>query len=83
MPVDGPARCTSTTTSGSSTIIASPIASLFSAIPGPDVRGHAHRAAVARADRGTDGRDLVLGLERLDAEVLVARQLVQDVARPA
>ena len=37
------------------------------------------RAAVARADRRADRRDLVLGLERLDAEGLVARQLVEDV----
>ena len=37
MPVDGPARWTSTTTRGSSTITARFIASLFRAIPGPDV----------------------------------------------
>ena len=43
--------------------------------------GHPHRPAVARADRGTDRGDLVLGLERLDPEVLVARQLVEDVGR--
>ena len=30
-------------------------------------------------ERGTDGRDLVLRLERDDVEVLVARQLVEDV----
>ena len=36
MPVEGPARWTSTTTSGSSTITARPIASVLSAIPGPD-----------------------------------------------
>ena len=36
IPVDGPARCTSTTTSGSSTITASPRASLLSAMPGPE-----------------------------------------------
>ena len=36
MPVDGPARWTSTTTSGSSTMTARPIASLLSAMPGPD-----------------------------------------------
>ena len=78
-PVEGPERWTSTTTSGSSTITASPRASLLSAMPGPGRGGHAHRAAVARADRRADGRDLVLGLERLDAEVLVARELVEDV----
>ena len=36
MPVDGPARWTSITTSGSSTMTARPIASDFRAIPGPD-----------------------------------------------
>ncbi len=36
MPVDGPARWTSMTTSGSSTITASPMASILSAMPGPD-----------------------------------------------
>ena len=36
MPVDGPARWTSTTTRGSSTIVASPSASLLSAMPGPE-----------------------------------------------
>jgi hypothetical protein len=36
-PVDGPPRCTSTMTIGSSVAIASPIASVLSAIPGPDV----------------------------------------------
>ena len=37
MPVLGPARWTSTTTSGSSTITARPMASLLSAMPGPEV----------------------------------------------
>ena len=37
MPVDGPARWMFRMTSGSSIITASPIASLFSARPGPDV----------------------------------------------
>ncbi len=36
MPVDGPARWTSMTTSGSSTMTARPIASVLSAMPGPD-----------------------------------------------
>ncbi len=36
-PVDGPPRCTSTMTSGSSSDTASPIVSDFSASPGPDV----------------------------------------------
>ena len=33
------------------------------------------------ADRDADRGDLVLGLERADAEVLVLRQLVEDVGR--
>ena len=79
MPVDGPARWTSMTTSGSSVITARPIASDLSAMPGPDVAGQRERAAVARTDGGADGRDLVLGLERLHAERLVAGELVEDV----
>ena len=35
MPVDGPARCTSTITSGSSSATARPTVSDFSTIPGP------------------------------------------------
>ncbi|MNC95373.1 hypothetical protein D3C83_124790 [compost metagenome] len=37
MPVEGPARCTLITTSGSSAITASPMPSCLSAMPGPDV----------------------------------------------
>ena len=36
-PVEGPPRCTSTTTSGSSVMTARPMASDFSEMPGPDV----------------------------------------------
>ncbi len=36
-PVEGPPRCTSTTTSGSSAITASPMNSVLSAMPGPEV----------------------------------------------
>ncbi len=36
-PVEGPPRWMSTITSGSSTIVARPIASVLSAMPGPDV----------------------------------------------
>ena len=36
-PVDGPPRCTSITTNGSSVITARPMASDFSEIPGPEV----------------------------------------------
>ncbi len=37
MPVAGPARCTSQTISGNSSITASEMVSIFSAMPGPDV----------------------------------------------
>ena len=37
MPVRGPARCTSTTISGSSVVTARPTVSAFSATPGPEV----------------------------------------------
>jgi len=37
MPVDGPARCTSMITSGSSAITARPMPSCLRAIPGPEV----------------------------------------------
>ncbi len=36
-PVDGPPRCTSMTTSGSSIITPRPMVSDFNAMPGPDV----------------------------------------------
>ena len=42
-------------------------------------RRHPERAAVARADRRGDRGDLVLGLERPDAELLALGELVEDV----
>ena len=59
------------TSSGSSVITARPIASDFSAMPGPEVVVTPERAGERRADRGTDAGDLVLGLQRGDAERLV------------
>ena len=79
-PVDGPPRCTSTTSSGSSSATARPIVSLLSEMPGARRGGDAQRPAERRAQRGTDAGDLVLGLEGGDAEGLVLAQLVQDVA---
>ena len=81
MPVDGPARWTSTMTSGSSSVTASPTVSDLSTTPGPGRGGHAERAAERRAERGSRGRDLVLGLERAHAEVLQLRELLEDVGR--
>ena len=44
-------------------------------------RGDAELARERGADRDADRGDLVLGLQRAHAEVLVARQLVEDVGR--
>ena len=44
-------------------------------------RRHAEGAAERRAERGTDGCDLVLRLERAHAERLVARELLEDRRR--
>ena len=48
-------------------------------MPGPGGRGDAERAGERRADGGTDAGDLVLGLQRGDAERLVLAELVEDV----
>src|SRR5205814_10421147 len=45
---------------------------------GARARGDADRAAVRCADRGANRRELVLGLERADAEVTVARELMEQ-----
>ena len=47
--------------------------------PGPCRRRHAERAAERRAERGSRGGDLVLGLERAHAEVLQLGELLEDV----
>ena len=44
-------------------------------------RGHAEMAAEGGAEGGADAGDLVLGLQGAHAEVLVLRQLVEDVGR--
>ncbi len=82
MPVDGPARCTSTTISGSSVITARPTVSAFSATPGPEVVVHAERAAEGRAQGRADAGDLVLGLEGPDAEPLVLATARGGCRRP-
>ena len=78
-PVDGPPRWMSMISSGSSRLMARLMVSLLRATPGPLRGGHAEVAGEGGAQRGADGGDLVLGLERAHAEVLVLRQLVQDV----
>ena len=80
-PVDGPPRCTSTTMSGSSRLIASPIALGLQVHARAAGRGDAEVPGERGADRHAGRADLVLGLERADAEVLVRRQLVEDVGR--
>ena len=81
MPVDGPARCTSTTSSGSSRLIARPSASAFRSRPGPDVPVAAERPGERGTDRDRRRGDLVLGLHRAHTEALVPAQLVEDVRR--
>ncbi len=59
---------------------ARPMPSLLRAMPGPLVPVMPSEPPNAGADGRADGRDLVLGLEGLDAEALEGCQLVQDVA---
>ncbi len=79
IPVDGPARCTSTTTSGSSSITASPSVSAFRSMPGPLVPVTPRCPANDAPSAIAGGGDLVLGLEREHAEVLESRELVQQL----
>ena len=67
-PVDGPPRWMSQMTSGSSSETARPIVSALSATPGPEVVVTPMRPAERRAERRADAGDLVLGLDRRDAE---------------
>src|SRR3954463_5001339 len=89
MPVDGPARCTSTMTMGSSSITARPIVSALRSMPGPLVAGTTSRppnaapsamlGAAGRPERRVRGGDLVLGRDGAHAVVLVARELVEEL----
>ena len=80
-PVDGPPRWTSMIISGSSRLIARPIVSRLEA-DARTARGRDAEVAGERgAERGADAGDLVFGLQRAHAEVLVLRQLVEDVGR--
>ena len=78
IPVEGPARWMSRIRSGSSSAIASPTVSALSTTPGPAEAVTPSDAAERRADRGADGGDLVLGLERDDAVLLASGELLQD-----
>src|ERR1700749_1569911 len=78
MPVDGPARCTSTMISGSSVETARPTGSILRMMPGPEL-GVPERPAKRRPQLRADRADLVLGVERPHPELLVLRQLMQDV----
>ena len=70
-PVDGPPRCTSTRISGSSRLTARPERLRLQVDAGPARRGDAEVAGERGADRDADRGDLVLGLQRAHAEVLV------------
>jgi len=78
IPVDGPARWTSTITSGSSSVIPSPIVSCFSTMPGPLEVETPSEPAEARAERRADGGNLIFRLKCAHAEVLVARKLLEN-----
>ena len=81
MPVDGPARWMSQMTSGSSRVTASPTVSALRSTPGPDVVVTPSAPPNDAPSAAPTAGDLVLGLERDDAELLVLRELVQDVGR--
>jgi hypothetical protein len=55
----------------------------LSTTPGPAEVETPERATEAGAERCANGRDLVLGLEGADAEILVAGELLEDRARRA
>ena len=78
-PVEGPPRWMSMITSGSSRLMASPTVSALRSTPGPARGGHAEGATEGGTEGGADPGDLVLGLKGPDAELLVLRQLVEDV----
>ena len=78
-PVEGPPRCTSTMTSGSSRLMANPIVSDLRSSPGPLVVVTPSAPAERGAEGCADAGDLVLGLEGADAELLAAAQFVEDV----
>ncbi len=78
-PVEGPPRCTSTMTRGSSRLMARPMVSDLRSSPGPLVVVTPERPAEGGAEGGADAGDLVLGLEGADAELLAPAQLVEDV----
>ena len=79
MPVEGPARCTSTTTSGSSSIAARPIVSAFRSIPGPLVavtpRWPPKAAPSAIPAAAISSSAWIVR----DARAVVARELVQQL----
>ena len=66
-------------TSGSSSIAARPIVSAFRSMPGPLVAVIPRWPAKAAPTRHVDRRDLVLGLDRADAEAVVAGEVVEEL----
>ncbi len=69
-PVEGPPRCTSTMTRGSSRLMARPDRLGLEVEPGAAGGGDPERPAEGGAEGGADAGDLVLGLEGPDAELL-------------
>lgn len=77
-PVEGPPRCTSSTTSGSSVMTARFIASDFRQTPGPEVEVTAS-APAKRADRSGATGNLVFALHGHHAQRLVLGEFVQYI----
>jgi hypothetical protein len=83
MPVEGPARWMSTTDQRQLHRHGQPDRLGLEVHAGPAGGGHREPAAEGGAERHVGGGDLVLGLDRVDAELAVARQRVQQLGRRA
>ena len=80
-PVDGPPRCTSIDDQRQLEADREAERLRLEVDAGTARGGDAELAGERGADRDRGGGDLVLGLQRAHAEVLVLRQLVEDVGR--
>ena len=78
-PVEGPPRWMSMISSGSSRLMASPIVSDLRSMPGPEVVVTPRAPPKAAPRAAPIAGDLVLGLKGPHPELLVLRQLVEDV----
>ena len=79
MPVDGPARITSTMIIGSSVMTARPIVSALRSRPGPAGPGHGEVPGEGRSEGHVGRGDLVFRLHGDGAEVLVLGELMEQV----